>query len=85
MTTRTKYTNEGHSAKVPHGRAIGIVFFGGLVIGGIVTFLAVAGRTQAIVEQRRAMDAERKAHGEVLPAPAPSEATQSDGASPSAK
>lgn len=54
MTNTTKkHTNEGHEGKVPMGRSIGFVFILALLAGGFVTFLAVAGRTQGIVEQRR--------------------------------
>lgn len=54
MTNKIKKkSNEGHEAKVPMGGSIGIVFVIGMIVGGIVTFLAVAGRTQGVIEQRR--------------------------------
>lgn len=46
-------SNEGHTAKVPLGKSIGLIFVIGLVVGCIVVFLAVAGRTQSIVAERR--------------------------------
>ncbi len=78
MASKTKkMSNEGQETKVPMGRSIGWVFVIGIVVGGIVVFLAVAGRTEGIIQQRRALLQEKKAKasGEVVPAPeaAPSE------------
>ncbi|MBC7531927.1 MAG: hypothetical protein H7318_10140 [Oligoflexus sp.] len=53
MATKNKMSNEGQTAKVPLGKSIGLVFVIGLVVGCIVVFLAVAGRTQSIVAERR--------------------------------
>jgi hypothetical protein len=74
MTTKKgKYSNEGHEGKVPMGRSIAAVFVIGLIVGGIVTFLAVAGRTQGVIEQRR----ELKREGRLKEMPAAhSEATR---------
>ena len=75
MATKTKMSNEGHTGKVPLGRTIGIVFFVGLLLGGVVTFLAVAGRTAGIVEQRRGMllEQEKQKNGQpAVTAPSPS-------------
>lgn len=62
MATKSKkMSNEGHGAKVPLGRSIGLVFVIGMIVGCIVVFLAVAGRTQGIVEQRKAEYQQKKA------------------------
>ncbi len=53
MTNKIKKSNEGHEAKVPMGRSIGLVFLLAMLAGGAVTFFAVAGRTQGVIEQRR--------------------------------
>ncbi|RZA22500.1 MAG: hypothetical protein EOP10_15305 [Proteobacteria bacterium] len=61
MTTITKkHTNEGHEGKVPMGGSIATVFVVGIIVGGFVTFLAVAGRTQGVIEQRRELKREGK-------------------------
>ena len=67
MTNKIKkHTNEGHEGKVPMGRSIGTIFVLGLVVGGIVTFLAVAGRTQGVIEQRRELLKEKQAKSDGL-------------------
>lgn len=56
MATKSKkMSNEGHNAKVPYGKTIGLVFLIGIVVGCAVVFLAVAGRTHTIVQERRAL------------------------------
>lgn len=71
MTNKIKkHTNEGHEAKVPMGRSIGIIFVVGMLVGGIVTFLAVAGRTQGVVQQRRELLKEKQAKSQEVVAPA---------------
>lgn len=59
-----KHSNAGHEAKVPMGGSIGTIFIVGMIVGGIVTFLAVAGRTQGVVEQRRQLLKEKQARSE---------------------
>ena len=75
-TKSKKISNEGHTAKVPLGGTIGLVFLIGLIVGCIVVFLAVAGRTESIVQQRRELwqqkNRQAPAAGHSSPTQAPS-------------
>lgn len=60
MATKSKkMSNEGHATKVSHGGSIGLVFLIGMIVGCVVVFFAVAGRTQAVIEQRRELYKEK--------------------------
>ncbi len=67
-TKSKKMSNEGHTAKVPHGGTIGLVFVIGIIVGSIVVFLAVAGRTESVIQQRRELLVEKNAKAEGLKA-----------------
>jgi uncharacterized iron-regulated membrane protein len=77
-------SNEGHNAKVPHGGAIGLVFVIGLVVGCIVVFLAVAGRTQTVIQQRRELLHEKQAKANELQKAGPDASAPVDPTSPAA-
>jgi len=70
-----KMSNEGHETPVRHSTKIGLVFVIGLLAGGAVTFLAVAGRTETVIQQRRALYLSKKAQETNTPAPVEAKAS----------
>lgn len=57
-------SNAGHESKVPFSGSIGVVFLIGLIVGCVVVFFAVAGRTEGVIQQRRELLLLKKANGE---------------------